>query len=176
MANMSSTGTVNISQAMMVAAVQAIDTYQSAISGLNGRLQSEIDGLIPSSFSGSAAQGFKAFYDNNIFPNIGENLTKMLAGASEQQLEIASEYAFRLGLAFQIIDDILDVTSTAEELGKPIGSDSEENKTTFVTLYGVDRAKEIASEITEEAMEYLGKIENNSFLVEMTEMLLRRTK
>ena len=62
----------------MVAAVQAIDTYQSAISGLNGRLQSEIDGLIPSSFSGSAAQGFKAFYDNNIFPNIGENLTKML--------------------------------------------------------------------------------------------------
>ncbi len=98
------------------------------------------------------------------------------AGASEQQLEIASEYAFRLGLAFQIIDDILDVTSTAEELGKPIGSDSEENKTTFVTLYGVDRAKEIASEITEEAMEYLGKIENNSFLVEMTEMLLRRTK
>ena len=78
MANMGSTGTVNISQAMMVAAVQAIDTYQSAISGLNGRLQSEIDGLIPSSFSGSAAQGFKAFYDNNIFPNIGENLTKML--------------------------------------------------------------------------------------------------
>ena len=78
MANMGSTGTVNISQAMMGAAGQAIDTYQSAISGLNGRLQSEIDGLIPSSFSGSAAQGFKAFYDNNIFPNIGENLTKML--------------------------------------------------------------------------------------------------
>lgn len=78
MANMGSTGTVNISQAMMVAAVQAINTYQTAITGLNGRLQTEIDGLIPSSFSGSAATGFKAFYDSNIVPNTGTNLTKML--------------------------------------------------------------------------------------------------
>lgn len=78
MANMGSTGTVNISKSMMDAAVQAINDYQTAITGLNGRLQAEIDGLIPSSFSGSAAQGFKTFYDNNIFPNTGENLTKML--------------------------------------------------------------------------------------------------
>jgi len=78
MANMGTTGTVNISKAMMDNAVKAIDDYQTAVTGLNGKLQSEIDGLIPSGFSGSAAQGFKAFYDNNIVPNVGVNLTKML--------------------------------------------------------------------------------------------------
>lgn len=96
------------------------------------------------------------------------------AGASEKQLETAAEYAFRLGLAFQIVDDILDVTSSAEVLGKPIGSDAEENKTTFVTLYGVEKAQEIASEITDEAMTLLDEFENSSFLRELTEMLLKR--
>lgn len=98
------------------------------------------------------------------------------AGASEKQLETAAEYAFRLGLAFQIVDDILDVTSSAEILGKPIGSDAEENKTTFVTLYGVEKAQEIASEINDEAIKLLDEFENSSFLRELTEMLLKRKK
>lgn len=96
------------------------------------------------------------------------------ADADESQIEDAAEYAFRLGLAFQVIDDILDVTSTAEVLGKPIGSDAEENKTTFVTLYGVEKAKEIADKITAEAVEYLDKFENNDFLMQLTDMLLKR--
>ncbi len=96
------------------------------------------------------------------------------AGAFPEQLEIASEYAFNLGLAFQIIDDILDVTSSSEVLGKPVGSDEQENKTTFVTLYGVEKAQEIASEITAEAMQQLDKIGNSEFLRELTEMLLDR--
>ena len=49
-------------------------------------------------------------------------------------------YAYGIGLVFQIVDDVLDVTSTAEQLGKPIGSDSENGKTTFVTLFGADGA------------------------------------
>lgn len=96
------------------------------------------------------------------------------AGADEKQLEAAEDYAFRLGLAFQIIDDILDVTSTADVLGKPIGSDAEENKTTFVTLFGVEGAMEIADKITSEAMEYLELFENNDFLRQLTDMLLKR--
>ncbi len=96
------------------------------------------------------------------------------AGADDKTIETATEYAYKLGLAFQIIDDILDVTSTAQELGKPIGSDAQENKTTFVTLYGVEKAQEIAKKITEEAMELLNSFENNSFLIELTEMLLKR--
>lgn len=96
------------------------------------------------------------------------------AGADDEAVAAASEYGCRLGLAFQIIDDILDVTSTAEELGKPIGSDSQENKTTFVTLYGVEKAQEIAGNITDEAMLLLEKFGNNQFLKELTSMLLKR--
>ena len=96
------------------------------------------------------------------------------AGADEKTIRSASEYGFRLGLAFQIIDDILDVTGNADELGKPVGSDIEENKTTFVTLFGVEKAQEIADRITAEALECLENTGNSSFLVELTNMLLQR--
>ncbi|WP_295075109.1 polyprenyl synthetase family protein [Ruminococcus sp.] len=96
------------------------------------------------------------------------------AGADEAKIQAAAEYGFRLGLAFQIVDDILDVTSTTEELGKPVGSDEEENKTTFVTLYGVEKAQEKANAVTDEALAHLEKFGNDSFLVELTEMLLKR--
>lgn len=96
------------------------------------------------------------------------------AGASDEVISAACDYGFSLGLAFQIIDDILDVTSTTEELGKPVGSDEAENKTTFVTLYGVDKAREIADNITVQAMESLDKCGGSDFLRELTEMLLNR--
>ena len=96
------------------------------------------------------------------------------AGADEEKIQAAADYGFKLGLAFQIVDDILDVTSTTEELGKPVGSDAEENKTTFVTLYGVEKAQSIAEEITNDAMLLLENFENNSFLKELTNMLLNR--
>ncbi len=98
------------------------------------------------------------------------------ADASNETIKAAAEYGLRLGLAFQIIDDILDVTSTTEELGKPVGSDTENNKTTFVSLYGIEKAKELADETTSQALEWLDEIENNEFLKELTEVLLRRKK
>lgn len=78
MANMGSTGTINITKDMMVKAEAAVDNYQSTIKSLNAELKTEIDGLIPSSFSGSAATGFKNFYDSKIEPNTGTNLKQML--------------------------------------------------------------------------------------------------
>ena len=98
------------------------------------------------------------------------------AGASDKLISAASEYAYNLGLAFQIVDDILDVTSTQQQLGKPIGSDAEENKTTFVTLFGVEKAKEIAASVTDNALKCLESFEDNSFLIQLTEMLLKRNK
>lgn len=96
------------------------------------------------------------------------------AGADDEVLKTASEYGFRLGLAFQIVDDILDVIGNSEELGKPVGSDREENKTTFVTLYGVEKAQQIADSVTAEALECILKIPHSDFLVRLTEMLLKR--
>ena len=98
------------------------------------------------------------------------------ADADRDTLRTAAEYGFRLGLAFQIIDDILDVTGTAAEMGKLTGSDEKENKTTFVTIYGVEKAQEIADQITNEALEWLGDFENTGFLKELTELLLKRKK
>ena len=98
------------------------------------------------------------------------------ADAGNETLRAAAEYGLRLGLAFQIIDDILDITADEAELGKPIGSDEELNKTTFVTLYGLDGAQKIADKATSEALEWLDAIDNNEFLKELTTRLLSRRK
>ena len=88
----------------------------------------------------------------------------------------AAEYAENLGLAFQIIDDILDVTSSAEVLGKPAGSDSANDKHTFVSIYGLEAAERAASEYTGKAEKTLDVFENNGFLKQLTKMLLSRKK
>lgn len=98
------------------------------------------------------------------------------AGATEKQIALATKYAECLGLAFQIVDDILDVTSTTEELGKPVGSDAQQNKMTYVTLVGLEKAKLKAKDLTGKALEILGEFENSGFMAELTEMLLSRKK
>lgn len=82
----------------------------------------------------------------------------------------------KLGLAFQIVDDILDVTSTSEVLGKPVGSDAEEGKTTFVTLLGLEEAQRRAAALTEEAEQILAQFPEHEFLMALTQELLRREK
>lgn len=86
----------------------------------------------------------------------------------------AKEYAYNLGLAFQIVDDILDVEGSFEELGKPIGSDEKNNKTTFVSLYGLDKAKELAEGYTNAALNTLEHFENSEALKAFTLELLTR--
>lgn len=86
----------------------------------------------------------------------------------------AAAYASALGRAFQIVDDILDVTSTFEELGKPIGSDEEQHKCTYVSLLGLDRAYIEAQKLTSEALAILDSFEDNQFLHELTLKLLDR--
>lgn len=98
------------------------------------------------------------------------------ADADNETIRAAAEYGLRLGLAFQIIDDILDVTSTTEELGKPVGSDDESNKNTFVSVFGIEKAQEMADKATSEALEWLDAVPNNEFLKELTEKLLNRKK
>ena len=74
----------------------------------------------------------------------------------------------------EIIDDILDVTGSQEVLGKPIGSDSLQNKHTFVTLFGLDGAKSKAEYYTNKALNVLDSFQNNDFLVDLTNSLLVR--
>lgn len=100
------------------------------------------------------------------------------AGGSKDDCSLLEQFAYDLGLVFQIVDDVLDVTSTSEELGKPIGSDAENNKTTFATLYGPQGAMELAQQINAEACGRLSRAygERSEFLTALAESLLcRRT-
>lgn len=98
------------------------------------------------------------------------------AGADKKKISAATAYAHELGLAFQIVDDILDVTSTSEELGKPVGSDEEQNKTTSVTLLGLEKAKELAEKYTHGAENALAEFDDTEFLKKLTDLLLSRKK
>lgn len=99
----------------------------------------------------------------------------VLAGADEETVKKTEEYAENLGLAFQITDDILDCTADEKTLGKPIGSDKKNGKTTFVTLLGLDGAKQKAALLTKKAEDILnGFSGDTSYLKELTEYLLNR--
>lgn len=100
----------------------------------------------------------------------------IVAGASEAQIKAAALYGEKLGMAFQIIDDILDVEGSEELTGKPSSSDKEQNKTTFVTLYGIDKSKELARQLSNDAINLLDNFYNNTFLVDLTKALLMRNK
>ena len=97
------------------------------------------------------------------------------ADADEKKIEAATEYASKIGQAFQIVDDILDVTGDEKNLGKPIGSDKESGKSTYYTLLGLEKAQEYADRLTDEAVEALGIFgEESEFLKELAFMLAKR--
>ena len=101
----------------------------------------------------------------------------VLAGADEEEIALTEQIASAVGLAFQIQDDILDVTSTAEQLGKPVLSDEKNNKTTYVTLVGIEQAHKDVQEISERAVQLLEKLPGkNPFLAGLIEMLVTREK
>ena len=97
----------------------------------------------------------------------------VLSGKMEY-IPAAADYAQAMGRAFQIVDDILDVTGTFEELGKPIGSDSEQHKNTYVSLLGLQRSRQKAAQLTVTALGALKNFENNEFVFELTRELLER--
>ncbi len=84
------------------------------------------------------------------------------AGADAQKVAAAERYAHAIGLAFQIVDDILDVTSTTDELGKPVGSDTDNEKSTYVALLGIDRCRAYVDELTQEAIEALAVFDGDT--------------
>jgi len=104
----------------------------------------------------------------------------VLAGANDDQMKIVEQAAFEIGIAFQIQDDILDVTSTLETLGKPIGSDEKNQKTTYVTLQGLEKASCEQKKLSNHAIELLESLQENGFenvfLIELIHSLITRIK
>ena len=101
----------------------------------------------------------------------------VLGGAAEEDCKIVESLAGKVGLAFQIQDDILDVTSTEEELGKPIHSDEKNHKTTYVTLMGIEKASQQVKKLSDEAVTLLeGLNKKNEFLFTLVNELVGRRK
>jgi geranylgeranyl diphosphate synthase type II len=82
----------------------------------------------------------------------------IMGGADETDIEALGLYGEKLGLAFQIIDDILDIIGTTESLGKKINSDRDNNKTTFISTYGIEKCKEMANMLTDQCVEILNSL------------------
>ena len=96
-------------------------------------------------------------------------------GADTKESESAASYAREIGLAFQVIDDILDVLGTEEELGKTVGTDAVHEKTTFLTYFSPEEAKKYAIERTEAAKKHLRDWARSNTLIELADYLLNRT-
>ncbi|HAN44482.1 MAG TPA: hypothetical protein DCP97_03730 [Ruminococcaceae bacterium] len=99
----------------------------------------------------------------------------LAANADDYKIGAADKYAQNIGLAFQIIDDILDVAGNEKLLGKPVGSDIENNKTTYATLFGIEKSKQIAAKLNEQAKDAVSIFnDDNSFLCELADYLIER--
>jgi len=106
----------------------------------------------------------------------GAKIGVIAAGGSPEQVRAAEEYALAVGFAFQVRDDVLDSTAMEQELGKPLGSDLENNKMTYATLLGIGRCEEIINQETEKAIAALdGVFEDTRFLTWLARMLAERT-
>lgn len=101
----------------------------------------------------------------------------VLAGANDEAVSSMEKAAYNIGIAFQIQDDILDITSTTEVLGKPVGSDEKNHKLTYVALHGLTESREEVRKLSEEALAILGSFENrNKFLEKLVDSLITREK
>ena len=99
------------------------------------------------------------------------------AGGSGDMLEAAAHYGACVGAAFQIRDDILDVISTSEELGKPVGSDAQEHKNTYMALLGEERCMEMIEKLTNQAKSALcGAFDDTKFLCDLADSMVTRRK
>lgn len=98
------------------------------------------------------------------------------AGGSETARKAAETYGYQLGLAFQIRDDMLDVIGNADEFGKPIGSDKDEGKVTYVDRLGLDDCGKLVHELTEQAVSAVSDLDRDGFLTALAKSLTERTK
>ena len=100
----------------------------------------------------------------------------IISGASEKEIDAIDNFCMNLGIAFQIQDDVLDVKGNEKDLGKPVGSDADNNKTTYVTLYGIEKSQEMVIEYTKKAKQSISECfgEKAENLIALADYLINR--
>jgi geranylgeranyl diphosphate synthase type II len=101
----------------------------------------------------------------------------MSANCTPAQLQALTDFGYNVGLAFQVIDDILDVTQTSEKLGKTAGKDTKAQKATYPSIVGLERSRKIARQLTQRAFNSLKGFRGKALALEaLAEFLLRRDR
>ncbi len=156
-------------------AIKAVNAL-SELSGVNGMIGGQVVDLLNE--NRSANIGTLETMDSlktGALIRCAAYLGVLCAGANEEKIKSADIYADKIGHAFQIVDDILDVIGDEKSLGKPIGSDKVSGKSTYVTLLGLEKSKEYAEELTETAVKTLNVFGNEGeFLKELALSLINR--
>ncbi len=98
----------------------------------------------------------------------------IIGGASDSELSLIESYAKNIGLAFQIVDDILDIEGDESKIGKKVGSDLELDKSTYPSIVGMETSKNIASKLIDDAKEFIKDFDENEFLVDLADYILSR--
>ena len=143
--------------------------------GLNGMVGGQVLDIL--SINLDTAEGLKKMYSlkTGALLNTAASIGCVLAGGDEK-LDYCQKYADAIGLAFQIVDDILDVVGDVKSLGKPIGSDEKNEKLTFVSAFGIEKAKQTVLDLTDAAKACIDEIsDNGEFLKEFADYLASRT-
>jgi len=124
------------------------------------------------------AENLKFIHDNKTAALITSAVTmgvRLSDKCTEETLKYASEMGLKIGLAFQVIDDILDATADSETLGKTAGLDAKHGKMTYITLYGLEGARKIAEDLSKDAIALCDKIgPNNAFMKALINYMLNR--
>jgi geranylgeranyl diphosphate synthase type II len=134
-------------------------------SGINGMSGGQVMDMNQTGLGGSADHETLHMihsYKTGALIKSSARIGAIIAGTSEAEQAAVSEYAMDLGLCFQIVDDVLDATSTREALGKSAGSDAEQGKLTFVGVYGLDGAKKEADKAAEKALAALSTVDGDT--------------
>lgn len=166
-----------LSDSIKVKAIEVLSTcagYKGMIGGQTIDLQSEEKQITLEELKHMHALKTGALFQASCVLGV------LAATTKQEALDLGEKFSQKVGLAFQIVDDILDVEGTQEELGKPIGSDKEKNKSTFVTLLGLEESKKESERLSEEATglleENIEQSEHRDFLITLANKLLVRRK
>ena len=166
-----------ISQSSAVACCKAVNTL-AAYCGARGMVGGQVIDLINENKSAPIEVLREMDYKKTAcLIKAACELGCISANADDKLIKSASEYGECIGIAFQIQDDILDVTSTDEELGKPVGSDNENAKSTYVSLLGIEKCRELVSELTDKAKTALNAFDGDTTaLCDFADYLASRKK
>ena len=178
-------GDALLNRAFEVASEYSGSEPQRAIKAINMlAMSSGTEGMIGGQIVDIESEGKQITLDTLRYLHLGKTgaiirsactIGALLGGGSEEEIAAADEFAKNLGIAFQIQDDILDVEGTEEELGKPIGSDAEEDKNTYVSLLGLEKSNELQKEYSQKAKDALTVFGDRAeFLKELTDYLMSR--